>query len=976
MTVLLMMLLSCVNDAPTPPGRARDLISVPPGFQVSLFAAEPDVKQPIAMTFDDRGRLWVAECHTYADRVKNFDLNQSDRLIILEDVDNDGRFDKRTVFWDKGKKLTSVVTGFGGVFVTCAPQLLFIPDKDGDDKPDGEPIVLLDGFEDNVIRHNLVNGLTWGPDGWLYGRHGIQATSHVGKPGCAPQDRIKLNCCIWRFHPVTHKFEVVCWGGTNSWGLDFNEFGEGFFINTVIGHLWHMIPGAHFKRMHGDDLDPHVYGLIDQHADHYHWDTGKKWMDSRAGQDDLGGGHAHSGLMIYQGANWPDEYRGSFYTLNFHGRRVNRDTLHRHGSGYVGKHAKDFLTSADPWFRGIELISGPDGGVYILDWSDTGECHENDGVHRESGRIYKVTHGKPRPPEFADISRLTDEELLPLLAHRDEYYARKTRRLLHERAVSGSLSAMVKPWLTRQLFESQAPVHRVRCLLALHATGGATRELLVKLLADRGENVRAWAVRLLLEGGELDAQTKHVLRVSMIQEDNNLVLLHYVSSLQRVPVRSRGGLMLAALSRRKPFTDDHNLPLMTWYALKDVIAAEPEKANWYSFTQSSYILKRFSARRLAEEIDRRPELLAAHILTYRGDPDPNGLTEGLSGILDALRGRRRLPQPPGWADAVALVSTTATPAASEKIRQLGAIFGDGLAVDDLRKIVADDKADGPGRIQALRSLIDANPPDLGKTLAGLINDKSVSVTAIRGLANCDLSDTAKLLLNRYVWANVDERAEIISTLSTKPKWAAALLKAAADGRVKAADIPATAARQIRRHNDAALHEQLTRIWGELRDTPEAKLQQITALRKRLQPDVLAKSDLLNGKKLYEQHCANCHKLYSKGQAVGPELTGSDRGNLNYLLENLVDPSATVAADFRVSVINLSSGRVILGVVVRRTDKTIEVQTDKERLTLDAADVDTVEATTQSLMPENLLVPLNETEVRDLIAYLMHPRPVP
>ncbi|MDQ3624917.1 MAG: hypothetical protein M3463_20960, partial [Verrucomicrobiota bacterium] len=269
-------------SGPMPAQQAAATMKVPPGFHVTLFAAEPDVQQPIALATDTRGRLWVAECYTYAESKVNFETKLRDRIVILEDTDQDGRFDTRKVFWDQGQRLTSVELGFGGAWVTCAPQLLFIPDRNGDDIPDGEPEVKLDGFDGDRIRHTLVNGLRWGPDGWLYGRHGIQATSFVGAPGTPGDQRHKLNCGIWRYHPTRKTFEVVASGTTNPWGMDWNEFGEPFFVNTVIGHFWHVIPGAHYKPMYGEDLNTQVYELIDQCADHYHFDTGQGWTKSRA----------------------------------------------------------------------------------------------------------------------------------------------------------------------------------------------------------------------------------------------------------------------------------------------------------------------------------------------------------------------------------------------------------------------------------------------------------------------------------------------------------------------------------------------------------------------------------------------------------------------------------------------------------------------------------------------------------------------
>src|SRR5688572_11142638 len=226
-------------------------LKLPDGFKATLFAHEPDVQNPISMTFDERGRLWVAENYTYAESSVNFETKLRDRIVILEDTDSDGVHDKRTVFWDQGVRLTSVEVGFGGVFALCAPHLLFIPDKNRDDLPDGEPQILLDGWDASAVRHNIVNGLKWGPDGWLYGRHGILATSSVGPPGAAPSQRKQMNCGIWRYHPTRKVFDVVCHGTTNPWGFDFDENGQMFFSNTVIGHLWHVIPGAHYERMYG-----------------------------------------------------------------------------------------------------------------------------------------------------------------------------------------------------------------------------------------------------------------------------------------------------------------------------------------------------------------------------------------------------------------------------------------------------------------------------------------------------------------------------------------------------------------------------------------------------------------------------------------------------------------------------------------------------------------------------------------------------
>ncbi|MBI3875516.1 MAG: hypothetical protein HY300_06065 [Verrucomicrobia bacterium] len=266
------------GDVPPSPEESLAKITLPPGFKAQLFAGEPNVMQPIAMEFDDRGRLWVVEnfSYPYWDKKNGVTNPNPDRILIFTDKDGDGRFDERKVFFDKGRNLTSVLPGFGGVWVLSPPELLFFPDANGDDIPDGPPQVVLDGWSLNA-RHNFVNGLAWGPDGWLYGRHGITTNSFVGKPGAPDNERVLLNCSIWRLHPVTRKFEVVCRGTTNPWGFDWDENGQAFFSNNVIGHFWHVMPGAYYKRMFGEHFNPHLYELMDSCSDHLHW-AGAKWQ--------------------------------------------------------------------------------------------------------------------------------------------------------------------------------------------------------------------------------------------------------------------------------------------------------------------------------------------------------------------------------------------------------------------------------------------------------------------------------------------------------------------------------------------------------------------------------------------------------------------------------------------------------------------------------------------------------------------------
>jgi len=589
----------------TKPVDAVKGISLPEGFRVQLSASEPDVRQPIAMAWDSRGRLWIAECYTYAESRVNFDLRLKDRILIFEDSDNDGVFDKRTVFWDQASQLSSIAIGFGGVWAACAPNILFIPDRDGDDVPDAAPEVVLDGFDNDRVRHNIVNGLKWGPDGWLYGRHGILASSEVGVPGTPREQRTRINCSLFRYHPLTRRFDVVCHGTTNSWGHDWDEHGQLFFINSVIGHLWHALPGARYRRMYGNHFDKFLYELIPQTGDHFHWDQGNEhWADLKkkgmtSPTDAAGGGHAHCGMMIYGADNWPEEYRGQVFTLNLHGRRINRDTLSRQGAGYVGRHANDLMRTRDLWFRGIDLGYGPDGGVFVLDWSDIGECHESDGIHRTSGRIFKITHGKPKPLT-GDLAKRSSLELAKLQTHPNEWHARMARRVLQERAAAGVALGQARKDLFELYSGSESVPHRLRALWALYITGGLEEAWLLEQTHDESEPVRVWAIKLLTDDGRVSEPALGRF-VEMAGSDlAGLVQLHLASTLRLLPLAKRWALAKPMVSHRV-FADDPVLPLMIWYGINPAVGADRAEAVQLLAQCQIPKVRQFIARRLAAD---------------------------------------------------------------------------------------------------------------------------------------------------------------------------------------------------------------------------------------------------------------------------------------------------------------------------------------------------------------------------------------
>lgn len=607
------------------PEAAAKEMTLPKGFKAHLFAGEPDVKQPVAFCLDDRGRLWVVENYDYPKRKP--DGQGTDRILVFEDTNGDHQFDKRTVFIENLNFVTGIEYGFGGVYVGAAPHLMFIPVQEGDEpKPAGKPQILLEGwaYQDT---HETLNSFTWGPDGWLYGCHGVFTHSHVKKPGDPESTRQFINAGIWRYHPTKHKFELFAEGTSNPWGLDFNEYGHAFIEACVIPHFWHIIQGGRYQRQAGahnpasiaemkrivpdyfaQDFSkgalrpqhPYIFDDIKTHGDHVHY-VGNTPHSGNNRSDSAGGGHAHSGLMCYLGGSWPAEYHGKVFMNNIHGQRVNVDNPTRTGSGYVGKHSPDFANFNDRWSQIINLKYDQDGSVYMIDWYDKQQCHRGEPeVHdRSNGRIFKVVYNDQKVNKV-DLAKANDAQLLDYQLNQNAYYSRTARRILQERAANSSLKLTVEDVLKRMDVSLETP-KLLNLLWTLHVIGKADDSLLQLCLNRLGESrpeFRAWTIQLAAENETLSAAA--LVRYSrMAREDSSpMVRLYLASAVQRIPSAQRVEILEGLLAHVED-ARDHNLPLMYWYATEPVVAEQPALAiNLLSKSKIPQV-REYIARRMA-----------------------------------------------------------------------------------------------------------------------------------------------------------------------------------------------------------------------------------------------------------------------------------------------------------------------------------------------------------------------------------------
>ncbi len=966
------------TDAPLPSEEAAQTMIVPDGFQVSLFAGEPAVKQPIGFCIDDRDRLWVAEAYNYP----NHGTKTGDRIVILEDTDGDGQHDKRTVFYDKLNYVTGIEVGFGGAWVMSPPHLYFIPDRDGDDVPDTIPEVLLDGFGNHANAHNLANGFAWGPDGWLYGTHGRTNWSLLGKPGTPQEQRVRFDGGVYRYHPVRHVWEPFADGTTNPWGIDWNDFGEAFVCNCVNPHLFHVIPGAHYEPWRNRESSQYAYERIPTIADHLHFVGGnlesiKRGVGGKnvregigsAEEDEAGGGHAHCGTMIYLGDNWPESYRNSLFTNNIHGKRINNDILKRSGSGYVASHGKDLMRSQDPWFMGVTLQYGPDGSVFVSDWSDTGECHSVRNTRRQTGRIYKISYGKPNKTQV-NMSQLSNRELVELQLHRNDWYVRHARRLLQERATEQDDFSETHEEL-RTLFDEQNEIPRkLRAMWALHVTNGLADDFLINQLNHKDEYIRTWAMRLLCENNAPPKRALQKFQQLAVSDESPFVRLYLASMLQRLEPQVRWSIAEALVTRTED-AGDENLPLMLWYGIEPLIHENPARFVEFAEIAEIPLIRRHIARRAASA--DKVEQVVASLGQVLDNPESDAVSDLLTGILQGLEGQRSVPMPPSWPRAFAKLKESQN---RQQSLQLALKFDDPVALQFLRKQAADSNDKSQDRNEAIHALVARKVNNLAPLLLEILRDPATQVAALRGLAEYNHPETPATILQHYNSFKPPARQDAVQTLASRPTWAMQLLDAVETKQIPRGDLSAFTARQLRNLGDDRLTARVKLVWGEVRATPADKAKQIVRYKKLLSPAALDRADSVAGRAIFQKNCANCHRFFGSGGQIGPDITGSPRHNIDYMLENMIDPNAQVSRDFQMQIILTESGRVITGLVIAESDKAVTIRTVNEKVVIPKNEIDNRKISPVSMMPEGQLQNLTTQQVRDLFSYLAGAEQVP
>jgi len=959
-------------------------MQVPDGFEVSLVASEPEIRQPLSVTFDDRGRMWVIQYLQYPTpaglkpiSVDNYLRTKYDRVpappplgpkgadrITICELSEDHR--RATSFKDfvGGLNLCSgLALGHGGAFVLQPPYLLFYPDKNRDDIPDGDPEVLLTGFgmED---AHAVANSLTWGPDGWLYGAEGSTVTSRIRN--------LEFQQGIWRYHPLTKEFELFAEGGGNTWGLDFDEHGEVLAGTNFDEKMLHQVQGAYYVKnfgKHGALHNPFTYGYFN-HVPY----SGYR------------GRHISCGGIVYQGGAFPPGFGGAYIFANVLDHAVYWATLRPQGSSFTASFAGALLKSDDEIFRPIDCEVGPDGAVYVSDWCDKRASHVDplDTWDRSNGRIYRVQsriENNPLPklaklhePRF-DLRSLSSDELVDLLAERNAWFSRQARLILAERRDSH-----IVPRLRKQVLQKQNPHLVLPSLWALYVSGGLDEKFALELLSHPDENVRAWTIRLRGDSHLVSAETEKRLIALSRSERSATVRSQLACSAKRLSGENALPIIAGLLSHDEDIKDPH-IPLLLWWALEDKAISSREQITqlfsspgfWRPAITRDFIIERLARRYIDEPGDAGPET-CAQLLKWA--PDSVSARNILKGMEQALGGRK-LDKPPA---ALAEWFAKAWPEHKQDsiYLQFGLRLGNARAREATLGILNDQGAPEATRIALIDVLAQTENPDdaslfldfIGKTRSEKVRD-----AALAALQHYPQTQIAENLLERFPQQDKKLQQRELNLLCSRPQWALLLVKSIDAGRIDSKDVTLENLKRMTALQNAELNQQVEKHWGRIQaNSAEEKRSAVNRLRLVLSPSGVvgrdAKGNLAEGKKVFQTACAICHKLFGEGNTIGPDLTTADRKNTDYLLTQIVDPSAYIRPEYLAYQAQLKDDRVIEGLVVESSPTAVTIlDRNNERHVLARAQISELKESALSLMPEGLLEALPPEGVMNLFAYL-------
>lgn len=971
------------------PDEAVKRMQVADGFDVQLVASEPLVRQPVCIEFDDRGRLWVIQYLQYpnpeglkrvqVDRYSRTKYDRvpeppphgprgADRITILQDTDGDGRMDQGKDFIDELNLATGLAFGHDGVFVLNVPYLLFYPDRNRDDVPDGDPEVLLTGFgmED---AHSLANSLTWGPDGWLYGCQGSTVTANIRG--------IEFQQGVWRYHPQTKAFELFCEGGGNAWGLDFDSHGNLFYSTNYGGHvLVHGLQGGYFVKSfakHGELHNPHSYGYF-EHASHHNFR----------------GGHVTVGGIVYQGDSLPDAFRGKYIAGDLLGHGVYWHDIQPDGSTVKTSHGGELLRAHDDWFAPTDVTLGPDGAVYVADWYDGRTAHPDPDAEwdRTNGRIYRIAAKESKRPDVPDFSKLDANQLLELHKHPGQWHVRHARQELVRRLTSSvprgeSFIGPVEAKLRELVIQSRAESAALEALWTLQALDRFDEELAGQLLDSVHPAVRAWTIRWLGDRGQVSPEMAHRLDDFAEHEPVVEVRQQLACTAARLPAHQAMPIINANINRDID-NDDPRLPLLWWWAVER-----------HSVDGREEVLRRFLRPSLWKSRLGKETLLPRLIRRYAAEGNAAGLTAVVQLLNaapeEAARSSLWTSVLRGWQERPAAAENSVQAESAEfhefselilaawqaqpmdvTLLQLGIGIGQREPLDAARRLAFDRTVEASQRVTMLDMLAPTSDRTLIEPALDLVLTDDAERVRSAALRVVSRFDDARIISNLMILHQTSSSAllqfQIRDVLLGRRESASAWLTAVDRGDINSQVTPLEQIRRVALFEDAELDALVVKHWGRLASaTGEEKLAEVRRLNNDLRA---APGDAEAGRLVFKKHCAACHQLFGEGTKLGPELTSANRRDRDFLLISLVDPNSVIRREYVSMIVVTKDGRVLTGLPSARNEAGVTlVNAKNEPVVIPIAEIEDMHESPISMMPVDLYRQLSSNDLRDLFSYL-------
>lgn len=956
------------EEGPQTPAEALQRLETPDDLKVELALAEPDIGQPLFVQFDERGRLWVMNYLQYPNpaglSVVSRDkflrsvydqippppprhIRGADKITIHEDTDGDGRFDAHRTFVDGLNLATSFARGRGGVWVLNPPYLLFYPDENRDDVPDGDPVVHLEGFglEDS---HSLANNLCFGPDGWLYGAQGSTVTGNIRRYGTQDKPVFSMGQLIWRYHPTLRRYEIYAEGGGNTFGVEIDSKGRVFSgHNGGDTRGFHYVQGGYYQKgfgKHGELSNPYAFGYFPQMAHH----SVPRFN------------HA---LIVYEGAALSAHYAGKLFGIAPLQGYVVVSDMEPVGATFKTKDLSYALTSKDPWFRPVHIALGPDGAIYVSDFYEQRidhASHYQGRVDKKSGRIYRLrAAGEVTPQRPFDYGQATSAELVRALSHENRWHRDTALRVLGDRADVSVLPSLLT------LVEGQQGQLALEALWAVNLLGGLDDANATRFLRHADPFVRLWTARLLGDRNQTSAAVAAELAELAKRETNVESRVQLACTSRRLPA-GQGLPIVRNLLAHDADAQDSFLPLLLWWSLETHVTANPdavlalfeEGAIWDRPIVAQQLLERLM-RRFAQAGGQKDLARCAKLLALA--PDSGRAAILLKGFETAFAGRSLTGLP------TELTAAIAKAGGGSLILRLRT--GDAAAVTETLRQIQDRAGPAAQRVALVQVLGQVTQPSCVPVLLKLAADgpeDDLRAAAISSLQSYDHPSIPISLVELTPKLPEKVRDVALSTLTSRRAWAGDLVAAAASGSIPAAQVPRSIVQRILFLKDEDLAAKVKAVWGEVQDASSDEMRR--QVEHFTQVIATGAGNPYKGKRLFDQNCGKCHVLFNVGGQIGPDLTSYKRDDLRGMLMNVVNPSLQIREGYENFVVITNDGRTLNGFVTDQDNRVIVLkQADGQAVLIPRDEIEEMGAIPRSIMPEELLKDYNEQQVRDLFA---------